>query len=515
MDAQYASVSTIALDGVNGIPVEVECHAGSGTPGVQIVGLPDSAVSEARNRIRAAITVSRLKWTDARITFNLAPAHVRKTGTGYDLAMAMALQAAYNQVRASRLLGTAFVGELGLDGALHKIRGALPAMLAASRAGFTRIVLPEANRAEASIPIGDGRDMQVMCAPTLRDVVAYFRAEDNQMTTVPAAVPIKAPPTSDLSDVRGQPLARRALEIAAAGGHHLLMVGPPGTGKTMLASRLPSILPPLNEAAALEVTSIHSLSGTLDESAPWHQQPPFEAPHHSATAVAIIGGGSGQVRPGSISRAHRGVLFLDEAPEFNRFVLDQLRQPIESGSITVHRAAATVCFPARFQLVMAANPCPCAAPLGDAHCVCPSSSRRKYLQRLSGPLMDRIDMSLQLQPASRFALLDHTTTPEASAPVLDRVSAARERAAARWSEFGGALNSAVPAAELARQWQPDGLSRTLLDRALEAGTLTARGLDRVLRVSWTLADLGGRPHPLADDVAEALSYRDRSVVAVA
>ncbi|MEO6958209.1 MAG: YifB family Mg chelatase-like AAA ATPase [Antricoccus sp.] len=515
MDAQYASVSTIALDGVNGIPVAVECHAGAGTPGVQIVGLPDSAISEARNRIRAAISVSKLTWTDARITFNLAPAHVRKTGTGYDLAMAMALQAAYKAVPAARLSGTAFVGELGLDGTLHKVRGVLPAMLAASRAGFSRIVLPDANRAEAAIAVGDGRDMQVMCAPTLHDVVAYFRAEDNCVSTVPAAAPAPCPPTADLTDVRGQPLARRALEIAAAGGHHLLMVGPPGAGKTMLAARMPSILPPLDEVSALEVTSIHSLSGTLDESAPLHQQPPFEAPHHSATAVAIIGGGSGLVRPGSISRAHRGILFLDEAPEFSRHVLDQLRQPIESGSITVHRAAATVTFPARFQLIMAANPCPCAAPLGDAYCVCTSSLRRRYLQRLSGPLMDRIDMSLQLQPASRFALLDHVTQPEGSSAVLERVTTARARAIERWSEFGGVLNSAVPANALARRWQPDGLSRTLLDRALEAGALSARGLDRVLRVSWTLADLAGRSAPAVDDVAEALSYRDRSVVAVA
>lgn len=501
---------SIALDGVGGIPVHVECHISSGLPGVKIVGLPDASINESKDRIRAALANSGHDWKNSKVTFNLAPAHVRKAGTSFDIAMAIAVMIAYGKIKSREAEGTVLFGELGLDGRLRHVRGALPALLAASRAGFRRMILPSENRAEATIPLGDGRDLKVLCASTLADVIAYLQGEESTVESVPLDHHHGAPVVPDLSDVRGQGVGRRALEVAAAGAHHLLFMGPPGAGKTMLASRLPGILPPLTEEEALEVTSIHSLAGIIDQTIPFRRFPPFESPHHGATAAAIIGGGSGLIRPGAASRAHRGVLFLDEAPEFARHVLDQLRQPLESGSITVHRARSVTTFPARFQLILASNPCPCASAAGDDACVCSSIVRRRYLAKLSGPLLDRIDLTIGLLPASRHQLLDHDSTEETSATVLGRVIEARERAAHRWAECGGRLNSQVPSQALRRRWRPSGVALTMLERAYDSGMISGRGYERTLRVAWTIADLAGRAIPADADVAEALAFRNRA-----
>lgn len=501
---------SVALDGVVGIPVQVECDVSEGVPGVAIVGLPDTSISEARDRVRAALGNSGLPWKPKKVTINLSPAHVRKQGTGFDLAMAMAMAVAMGKVAPQQVSGTAFVGELGLDGRLHAVRGALPALVAASVSGFRRIVLPLGNRGEAGIPFGPPGGLEVLCAPSLRDLIAHLTGADSDVVVAARVEPPDSDPPPDLIDVRGQHLGRRAMEVAAAGGHHVLLQGPPGAGKTMLAQRLPGLLPVLDDDQALEVTAIHSLAGTLTERRPMVRHAPFESPHHSATAVAIIGGGSGLIRPGAVSRAHCGVLFLDEAPEFPRHVLDQLRQPLESGSVTVHRARAVTTFPARFQLVLAANPCPCASPAGDQACVCTSVVRRRYVARLSGPLVDRIDLTVQLNAPERALLLDHTEgAEESSAPVAARVLAARDAAAARWGGPRRLTNGEVPGRLLRQTWAPQGEARGMLEHAYERGLISGRGYERTLRVAWTIADLAGQQRPSVAEVAAALGMRVR------
>src|SRR5215470_14012668 len=412
-----ARAHSIALVGVEGYPVEIESDIENGLPCLFLVGLPDTALREARDRIRAAIINSREQWPQRRITVGLSPASLPKRGSGFDLGIALSILAAAAAIPAAAIDGVAFLGELGLDGRLRPVRGVLPAMAAAAGAGFARVVVAQANAAEAALVPG----LQVAGAPDLTALLAWLRGKPDAGLPAPGAAtglprtggevprPSAGParparPRPDLSEVLGQPAARRAAEICAAGGHHLSLLGPPGAGKTMLAERLPTVMPLLDRAAALEVTSIHSVAGTLPAGSPLMTEPPFCAPHHTATKAAIVGGGSGILHPGAASLAHRGCLFLDEAPEFARDVLDALRQPLESGEVVVARSGLTARFPARFTLVLAANPCPCAkGPAAGAHCT--PTARRRYLARLSGPLLDRVDVKVEFLPVSRAELL--------------------------------------------------------------------------------------------------------------
>jgi magnesium chelatase family protein len=388
------------------------------------------------------------------------------------------------------------------------IRGVLPAVLAAARAGHPQVVVPAVNAEEAALV----DSVEVLAAESLAQVVAHLTGSSRLPRHERGPLP-EAAPAPDLGDVVGQAAGRRAVEVAAAGGHHLFFSGPPGAGKTMLAERLPGLLPPLDEQAALEVSAIHSVAGTLPPEAPLVRRPTFEAPHHTATMAALIGGGSGQIRPGALCRAHRGVLFLDEAPEFPRTVLDTLRQPLERGQVTIQRAAGSATFPCRAQLVLAANPCPCASAAGDVACTCSALERRRYQARLSGPLLDRIDLRVDLPPVTRAAWLDGAEPPETTEQVARRVLAARAAARDRLAGTGIAVNSQVPGRLLRERWAVPRSSLRLAERALERGSLSVRGFDRVLRVSWTLADLAGRVVPGTDEVAEALGMRLQRVAA--
>jgi magnesium chelatase family protein len=493
---------SIGLTGLVGQLVTVEADLSAGLPGTSVIGMPDQAIVQSRDRIRAAIVNSGYPWPDRRITLGLSPAALRKSGAGYDIALAIAVLAAAGTVPIAAAGSVVLIGELGLDGTLRPVRGVLPALLAARAAGRTRAIVPLGNLSEAALAAG----MTVWGAAGLADLVAHFKGENHGM--IRGVAPDPAPPADvpDLADVLGQPEARLALEIAAAGGHHLAMLGPPGAGKTMLAARLPGILPPLEDEEALEVTAVHSVAGLLDEKTPLITRPPFIDPHHSATQAAIIGGGSGQIRPGSVSLAHCGVLFLDEAPEFERRALDALRQPLEEGAVLLARSVGVVRFPARFQLVLAANPCPCAAA-SDADCRCGSVQRRNYLNRLSGPLMDRMDIRIDLPALPPSILTSAVGQGESSAVVAQRVVLARKRAAYRWRDTPWRCTAAVPGAVVRRVWSPGEAQARLLERAVRSGRLTGRGFDRVLRLSLTVADLGGRDVPSAADVAAALALR--------
>ncbi|MES0835023.1 YifB family Mg chelatase-like AAA ATPase [Nocardiopsis tropica] len=497
-----ARAHCITLLGVQGHIVEVEVHLGGGDPGVTLVGLPDAALREARDRIRAAVANSGEEWPSGQITISLSPASLPKAGSLFDLAIAAAVLCATGAVPPDRLADTVLIGELGLDGRARPVLGVLPAMVSATEQGYRGFVVARGNAAEARLV----PDVEVTAVGSLMDLCQWLRGEFfPEEAAGPEAPCAREPddPGPDLADVLGQPVARRAVEVAAAGGHNLMMLGSPGTGKSLLAERLPTVLPGLRPSEALEATAIHSVAGMLPRGSPLVTRPPFAAPHHTSSRASIIGGGSGHPGPGWVSKAHRGVLFVDEAPQFGRGVLDSLREPLERGEVVLARASSTVTFPARFQLVMAANPCPCARP--GSMCTCPPGERRRYFSRLSGPLLDRIDLKVDLQPVTRAELLADRAFAESSAVVAARVERARARALARLAHTPWTTNAAIPGARLRRDFPVEPAALRVLGRAMDAGQISARGVDRALRVAWTLADLAERDRPGEEETAYAFA----------
>ncbi|WP_262059133.1 YifB family Mg chelatase-like AAA ATPase [Streptomyces sp. STR69] len=524
----FARTCSVALVGVEGVVVEVQADLEPGVAAFTLVGLPDKSLTESKDRVRAAVVNSGAAWPQKKLTVGLSPASVPKSGSGFDLAVAAAVLGAAERIDPRVLADIVMIGELGLDGRVRPVRGILPAVLAAADAGYEQVVVPECAAAEASLVPG----VSVLGVRSLRQLIAVLADEpvpdeepDGLGRPDPLLAGLRMPgtgaatgmhsmgaahydPVHDLADVAGQHAARTAAEIAAAGGHHLFLEGPPGAGKTMLAERMPAILPRLSRQDSLEVTAVHSVAGLLPPGKPLIDVAPYCAPHHSATMQALVGGGPHMARPGAVSLSHRGILFLDETPEFSGQALDALRQPLESGYVVIARSAGVVRFPARFQMVLAANPCPCGRySQKEDLCDCPSTSIRRYQARISGPLLDRVDLRVTVDRVTREELSMYGARGETTATVVDRVRAARERAAARLADTPWRTNSEVPGRELRSRWHAVRGAMDEAERSLERGALTARGIDRVLRVAWTVADLKGHDRPDDTDVLLALQLR--------
>jgi magnesium chelatase family protein len=496
-----ACLRTAAVFGVEACPVHVEVDVSFGFPTFTMVGLPDTSVRESRDRVRSAIRNSGFEFPPHRIIVNLAPADVRKAGSSFDLPIALGILAAQGIVERRHVGDLVLIGELSLDGSIHATRGVLPIAAAARREGVAGILLPTSNAAEAVVVAG----LDVFPVASLAEAVQALNEPASRAVAAAVAPSPLSSHDADLADVRGQLFARRALEVASAGGHNLLLVGPPGAGKTMMARRVPGLLPALTFDEAIEATTVHSVAGLLAPGAGLLSERPFRAPHHTISDAALIGGGT-HPRPGEVSLAHRGVLFLDEMLEFSRHVLEVLRQPLEEGRVTIARAARTAVFPARFMLVGAMNPCPCGF-LGDSmrECRCTPQQIARYRDRLSGPLRDRIDLTVEV-PALPVSTLTAPGAGESSAIVRARVIAARERQSERYRGSGVRTNAALTPSLMARHCALDDRTTRLLDTALTKLALSARGYDRVRKVARTIADLAGDEAVQADHIAEALQF---------
>lgn len=504
----------VVLVGMTGHLIEVEADIGQSLPAFVLLGLPDAALRESQDRIRSAAKNAGLPLPRRRLTVNLFPASLPKSGSGLDLAILASAWAADGHLRGTDQV--VFLAELSLDGRLRPVKGVLPAVASAAQAGVQTVVVAAENAAEAALVPG----VEVLAADHAKQVALAYRApsarnasdtETDPMVRVTRSAEPEGhkhhPAHKDLAEVRGQYEARFAVEVAAAGGHHMLLLGAPGAGKTMLAERMPSVLPRLDDEAAMEATAIASITSRTEPVTQLCRDAPYEAPHHSASAAAIVGGGSRIPVPGAVTRAHRGVLFLDEAPEFPRRVLDSLRQPLETGTICLQRAAGQVTYPARFQLVMAANPCPCGLNVGSgAACTCSVAERRRYISRLSGPLMDRMDLQVHVE-RPRSAALALAEPGESSAEVLKRVVTARQLQHERLAPYGLRMNSETPMALLSRELKLPAAATGPLDQALDRAAISLRGYQRVLRLAWTLADLGDKDRPDQDDVDAAMQLR--------
>lgn len=502
-----ASAYAIALLGLKGVPILVEADISSNLPAFNLVGLPDASLSEASSRVRSACSNTGFSLPARRITVNLSPAAVPKQGSSFDLSIAVAVLCAAGQFSIEHTRSCVFIGELALDGSIRPVSGVLVMVLAALRAGFSTVFVPRANHAEANCIEG----IKVVAVSHLAEVLRAFGVVTKSLKSsdIVSAPDVVARETQSLcmSEVRGQAEAVDAAVVAAAGGHHMIMVGTPGSGKTMIAQRMHTLLPELSQDEAIELAAMRSLANRQGFEA-LDYKAPLEAPHHSASMVSVIGGGSGVPKPGLASLASHGVLFLDEAPEFSAVTIDALRQPLESGNITLSRATATVHYPAKFQLVLAANPCPCGkGQLKNDACQCAERLKARYLAKISGPILDRLDIQLSVRPVSVSVLAAQDLTSESSARLREKVVEARLRAQARLSPFGLNLSSQVPGSILRKDLRINSSFTKQLDDALQRGRISMRGYDKCLRLAWTNADLGARKEPNSNDIAKALWLR--------